>query len=101
MGFDVEDQTLTRLVRLAKAREEKIAVSDEAPVIFVIDTAKGQVVREVTLEGVPKAAQIARYLLVLRGKRASSRMARHRHRCAGRAPSAGVAAIMEHGLSTR
>jgi DNA-binding beta-propeller fold protein YncE len=38
-----------------------VAVSDEAPVIFVIDTAKGQVVREVILEGVPKAAQIARY----------------------------------------
>jgi YVTN family beta-propeller protein len=38
-----------------------IAVSDEAPVLFVIDTATGQVVREVILEGVPKAAQIARY----------------------------------------
>ena len=30
MGFDVDNETLTRLVRLAKAREEKIAVSDEA-----------------------------------------------------------------------
>ena len=30
MGFDVENESLTRLVRLAKAREEKIAVSDEA-----------------------------------------------------------------------
>jgi YVTN family beta-propeller protein len=38
-----------------------VAVSDEAPVIFAIDTAAGQVAREVRLEGVPKAAQIARY----------------------------------------
>jgi YVTN family beta-propeller protein len=38
-----------------------VAVSDEAPVIFAIDTAAGQVVREVRLEGVAKAAQIARY----------------------------------------
>src|SRR6202140_375608 len=35
-----------------------VAVSDEAPVIFLIDTAAGQVTREVPLEGVPKAAQI-------------------------------------------
>jgi len=38
-----------------------VAVSDEAPVIFLIDTVAGQVTREVRLEGVPKAAQIARY----------------------------------------
>ncbi len=38
-----------------------IAVSDEQPVIFVIDTAAGKVVREVRLEGVDKAAQIVRY----------------------------------------
>jgi YVTN family beta-propeller protein len=38
-----------------------IAVSDEKPVVFAIDTAAGQVVREVPLEGVPKAAQIVRY----------------------------------------
>lgn len=38
-----------------------VAVSDEAPVIFAIDTAAGQVMREVRLEGVTKAAQIARY----------------------------------------
>jgi YVTN family beta-propeller protein len=38
-----------------------VAVSDEAPVVFLIDTAKGSVTREVPLEGVPKAAQIARY----------------------------------------
>jgi YVTN family beta-propeller protein len=38
-----------------------VAVSDEQPVIFLIDTAKGEVVRTVTLEGVPKPAQIARY----------------------------------------
>jgi len=38
-----------------------VAVSDEAPVVFLIDTAAGKVAREVRLEGVPKAAQIARY----------------------------------------
>ncbi len=38
-----------------------VAVSDELPVVFLIDTAKGAVSRTVTLEGVPKAAQIARY----------------------------------------
>ena len=38
-----------------------VAVSDEQPVIFMIDTAAGKVTREVRLEGVPKAAQIARY----------------------------------------
>lgn len=38
-----------------------IAVSDEKPVIFVIDTAAGKVVREVALEGAEKPAQIARY----------------------------------------
>ena len=38
-----------------------VAVSDERPVLFMIDTAKGCVERTVPLEGVPKAAQIARY----------------------------------------
>ena len=38
-----------------------IAVSDEQPVLFLIDTAVGEVTRDVRLEGVPKAAQIARY----------------------------------------
>jgi DNA-binding beta-propeller fold protein YncE len=38
-----------------------VAVSDEAPVLFLIDTTAGNVTREVRLEGVPKAAQIARY----------------------------------------
>jgi YVTN family beta-propeller protein len=38
-----------------------IAVSDESPAVFVIDTTAGKVVRTVTLEGVEKAAQIARY----------------------------------------
>jgi len=38
-----------------------IAVSDEKPVIFVIDTTAGKVVREVALEGAEKPAQIARY----------------------------------------
>jgi DNA-binding beta-propeller fold protein YncE len=38
-----------------------IAVSDEQPVLFVIDTAAGKATREVTMEGAPKPAQIARY----------------------------------------
>jgi DNA-binding beta-propeller fold protein YncE len=38
-----------------------VAVSDEQPVIFLIDTTAGNAVREVRLEDVPKAAQIARY----------------------------------------
>jgi YVTN family beta-propeller protein len=38
-----------------------VAVSDEQPVVFLIDTAAGSVVHEVHLEGMPKAAQIARY----------------------------------------
>jgi DNA-binding beta-propeller fold protein YncE len=38
-----------------------VAVSDEAPVVFLIDTAAGKVAREVQLDGVAKAAQIARY----------------------------------------
>ncbi len=38
-----------------------VAVSDESPVLFMIDTAKGSVARTLALEGVPKAAQIARY----------------------------------------
>jgi YVTN family beta-propeller protein len=38
-----------------------VAVSDEQPVVFLIDTAAGRVTREVRLEGVPKPAQIARY----------------------------------------
>jgi DNA-binding beta-propeller fold protein YncE len=38
-----------------------VAVSDEQPVIFLIDTVAGRVSREVRLEGVPKPAQIARY----------------------------------------
>lgn len=38
-----------------------IAVSDEKPVIFAIDTAAGSVTREVVLEGAAKPAQIARY----------------------------------------
>ncbi len=38
-----------------------VAVSDESPVLFMIDAAKGSVVRTLPIEGVPKAAQIARY----------------------------------------
>ena len=51
-----------RLAKCGGARiDEVIAVSDEQPVIFLIDTPAGNAVREVRLEGVPKAAQIARY----------------------------------------
>jgi len=38
-----------------------VAVSDESPTVFVIDTAAGKVVRTVPLEGVEKPAQIARF----------------------------------------
>src|SRR5215471_8857994 len=38
-----------------------IAVDDAQPTLFLIDTAAGRVAEEVRLEGVPKAAQIARY----------------------------------------
>lgn len=38
-----------------------VAVSDAQPVLFLIDTAKGTVMRTLRLDGVPKAAQIARY----------------------------------------
>jgi DNA-binding beta-propeller fold protein YncE len=49
-----------------------VAVSDESPALFMIDAASESVTREVPLEGVPKAAQIARYspdgrLLVVSG----------------------------------
>jgi hypothetical protein len=38
-----------------------VTVSDESPVLFLIDTASGRYAREVRLEGVAKPAQIARY----------------------------------------
>jgi len=38
-----------------------IAVSDETPEVYLIDTAKGEVSRTVALDGVAKAAQIVRY----------------------------------------
>ena len=38
-----------------------VAVDDAEPALFLIDTASEKVTREVRLEGVPKAAQIARY----------------------------------------
>ncbi|TMJ79419.1 MAG: surface layer protein [Alphaproteobacteria bacterium] len=38
-----------------------VAVDDAQPSLFLIDTAEGRVTDEVRLEGVPKAAQIARY----------------------------------------
>ena len=38
-----------------------VAVDDEQPSLFLIDTGDGRITNEVHLEGVPKAAQIARY----------------------------------------
>jgi YVTN family beta-propeller protein len=38
-----------------------VAVDDGAPTLFLIDAEEGRVRQEVRLEGVPKAAQIARY----------------------------------------
>lgn len=38
-----------------------IAVDDEQPALFLIDTDKSQVVRTIALEGIPKPAQIARF----------------------------------------
>ena len=38
-----------------------VAVDDAEPTLILIDTASGKVTAEVRLEGVPKAAQIARY----------------------------------------
>ena len=38
-----------------------VAVSDEEPVVFLIDTARGEVRETLPLEGVEKPAQIARY----------------------------------------
>jgi len=38
-----------------------IAVSDQDPVLFLIDTKSERVRETITLKGVPKAAQIARY----------------------------------------
>jgi DNA-binding beta-propeller fold protein YncE len=43
------------------AGDTVVAVSDEQPVIFFIDPKAAKVTRKVRLEGVPKAAQIARY----------------------------------------
>lgn len=38
-----------------------VAVDDGEPALFLVDTAKGEVARTLPLDGVPKAAQIARY----------------------------------------
>lgn len=38
-----------------------IAVDDEQPALFLIDTGKGEVVRTIPLEGIPRPAQIARF----------------------------------------
>jgi YVTN family beta-propeller protein len=55
--------TPERLAGIAVSADGKtvIAVSDDSPVVFAIDTAAGKVARTVPLEGVEKAAQIARY----------------------------------------
>jgi len=47
--------------RLYTENEEDGTVDDAQPSLFLIDTADGRVTDEVRLEGVPKAAQIARY----------------------------------------
>jgi DNA-binding beta-propeller fold protein YncE len=56
-------KTPQALAGIAVSNDSKfvIAVSDEQPVIFVIDTTAGKVVREVKMEGAPRPAQIARY----------------------------------------
>ena len=38
-----------------------VAVSDQEPVLFLVDSTSFDLVRTVTLDGVPKAAQVARY----------------------------------------
>jgi hypothetical protein len=38
-----------------------IAVDDEQPALFLIDSGKGEIVRTIALEGNPKPAQIARF----------------------------------------
>jgi DNA-binding beta-propeller fold protein YncE len=38
-----------------------IAVDDEQPALFLIDTGKSEVLRTIALEGIPKPAQIARF----------------------------------------
>jgi len=38
-----------------------VAVSDQEPVLFLVDSTSFDLMRTVTLAGVPKAAQIARY----------------------------------------
>ena len=38
-----------------------VAVSDEEPVLFLVDSASFELVRTVTLDDVPRAAQVARY----------------------------------------
>lgn len=48
-------------IAVSKDGRTVVTVSDTAPSLYVIDTQKGEFVREVTLEGVPKPAQIARY----------------------------------------
>ena len=55
--------TPEKLAGIAVSADGKtvVAVSDDSPVVFAIDTEAGKVVRTVPLEGVEKAAQIARY----------------------------------------
>ncbi|MGI8526078.1 MAG: cytochrome D1 domain-containing protein [Pseudolabrys sp.] len=56
-------ETPQKLAGIAVSGDGKtvVAVSDEQPVVFLIDTQAGSVTREIQLEGVPKSAQIARY----------------------------------------
>jgi DNA-binding beta-propeller fold protein YncE len=48
-------------IAVSKDGRTVVTVSDAAPALYVIDTQKGEYVREVPLEGIPKPSQIARY----------------------------------------
>ena len=56
-------KTPRRLAGIAISADGRtlVTVDDEQPSLFLIDTGDGRVTNEVHLEGVPKAAQIARY----------------------------------------
>ncbi|HZL31478.1 MAG TPA: cytochrome D1 domain-containing protein [Pseudolabrys sp.] len=48
-------------ITIGKDSRTIVVVSDESPVIFLIDAEKGEVTRTIPLNGAPKPAQIARY----------------------------------------
>jgi DNA-binding beta-propeller fold protein YncE len=48
-------------ITIANDNRTVVVVSDEAPVIFLVDVEKGEVARTIELKGAPKPAQIARY----------------------------------------